>query len=668
MATDPASTTNRDAPDARTVGGARAAILAAAGLALVDAAAAHAIAPAAALSTRLARHLYDAGPTFAAAFVVAACARLLECSSARGRFRRALPFVLLVLASLATAYLTLPDDLSNFAWRVSSSAMQADALLNGLVIVTALGVPIAALIGRSLGARVWTRRVALPVALVAAVANHLVLRGDYPAVHLFLALGAAALAAGALARAPLPRALPPLRPRAAAALLCALSLLCAASLVVPPSDAVALVIARAPGSSLAWFVAGHILPEDEAGLEVDIPPAQAPWFNGRADLADVPPTAPGLVPPDPIVILLVVDSVRVDVLADERRASLFPNLARIATESRVFSAARSPGAQTVYTVSEVFAGKYYSQQYWSEHPAGGIWPHEDTSVRFPELLARAKIPTITFASKVWLVNEYGVVRGFTEETVVLPETTRVRAPDASSLVSPAISRLARGSSGPLFLYLHFLDAHFPYDRGGVLADPFEAYLREISIVDREIGRLRGAIASLGLEDRTVLVVTSDHGEAFGEHGTIYHSKTLYEELLRVPLFFRLPDRAHRRIDEPVSLMDLGPTVLDLFGQPTPGAYMGQSLVPLLRGEASALTRPIVAEGRLKQAIVYPDGLKVIRDQRKRTLEIYDLERDPGELDNVALRSSEGASRVRLLRRFFGAHALRRPGYEPPYRR
>ncbi|UQA60251.1 sulfatase [Polyangium aurulentum] len=668
MATDQAPTTSHEAPEVRTVGGARAAILAAAALALVDAAAAHTIAPAPALSTRLVRHLYDAGPMFAAALVVAACARLLERTAAQGRFRRTLPFVLLALASLGAAYLTLPDDLSNFAWRVSTSAMQADALLNGLVVLTALGVPIAALVGRLLGARGWSRWMAVLAALGAAVVNHLVLRGDYPAVHLFLGLGAAALAGGALARAPLPRALRPLRPRAATALLCALSLLCAASLVVPPPDDVALVIARAPGSSLAWFVAGRILPENEASLEVDIPPAQAAWFNGRADLPDVPPTAPGLVPPDPIVIFLVIDSVRADVLADERLAPRFPNLTRLAAESRVFSAARSPGAQTVYTVSEVFAGKYYSQQYWSEHPAGGLWPHEDTSVRFPELLARAKIPTITFASKVWLVNEYGVVRGFTEETVVLPETTRIRAPDAVSLVAPAIARLSRSNAGPLFLYLHFLDAHFPYDRGGAIADPYEAYLREISVVDREIGRLRGAVTALGLDGRAVLVVTSDHGEAFGEHGTIHHSKTLYEELLRVPLFIRLPDGAHRRIDEPVSLMDLGPTVLDLFGRPTPAAYMGQSLVPLLGGEPRALSRPIAAEGRLKQAIVFPDGVKVIRDQRKRTLEIYDLGRDPGEIDNLALRSGEEASRVRLLRRFFGAHALRRPGYEPPYRR
>src|SRR5690606_37613960 len=106
-----------------------------------------------------------------------------------------------------------------------------------------------------------------------------------------------------------------------------------------------------------------------------------------------------------------------------------------------------------------------------------------------------------------------------------------------------------------------------------------------------------------IADRTVMVVFSDHGEAFGEHGLQEHSRSLYEIMVRVPLIIHVPGVAPRAVDASVSLIDLGPTVLDLAGVATPGRMMGESLVPFLRGEAPVLTRPIVLEGRLKRALV-----------------------------------------------------------------
>jgi arylsulfatase A-like enzyme len=163
-------------------------------------------------------------------------------------------------------------------------------------------------------------------------------------------------------------------------------------------------------------------------------------------------------------------------------------------------------------------------------------------------------------------------------------------------------------------------------------------------------------------------VSADHGEAFGEHATFQHTKTLYDELVRVPLLVRGPGVAPRAIDTRVGLVDLGPTILDLFGVETPASFEGQSLVPLLKGGAPALDRPLVAEGRLRRAMYLPDGLKVIEDDRRKTVEVYDLGRDPGELDNLFDRDpGRSDAAVATLRAFFTAHRSTRAGYRPVYK-
>jgi arylsulfatase A-like enzyme len=101
-----------------------------------------------------------------------------------------------------------------------------------------------------------------------------------------------------------------------------------------------------------------------------------------------------------------------------------------------------------------------------------------------------------------------------------------------------------------------------------------------------------------------------------------------------------------------------------MGQPTPAQFMGQSLVPFLRGKTIKLTRPILAEGRLKQALVLPDGMKVVVDNQNNNVELYNLTADPGELHNLA--DSELLKQpLAMLRRFFEVHT--RPGYKVPYR-
>lgn len=634
------------------------------------------------LATRVVHHLYDAGHALALGLISAAVIdvwRRIRPRPApsgapfRTRLRRgpALDFAALAALAIALGFPVLGDDLANFAARVAGARGGSSALL--LVFTTAgvaLGVPLAALLGWLLD-RAWTRGIGLVVCVGVTWLNHAILHNDYPGAHLYLAWAGAACGGAALAGLELPwreattERARRVRARSAWALRFALAIVAAFTVVVWPGSIVMIELYKTSGAVLAPF-RGRVQSESGGWDTAQIPTESKEWFKSRADLPDIPPSGPA--PADRIVILLFIDSMRYDVLGAPQNAARLPVIGEIRRKSVDFGRARSPGSQTVYTFSAVFSGKYFSQMYWTDKRPDGLWPHEDESVRFPELLAKAGIPTVTFASTRWLINEFGAVRGFTEETVVDPTARVLHEPFGTELAVMSIDRLKKHKGGPLFLFLHFMDPHFPYDRGGRAGTPFERYLDEIVTVDTEIGRLMEAVKTLGMADRTTWIITADHGEAFGEHHTTQHSVSLYEELIRVPLLIHAPGVQPRQVDTPVSLMDLGPTILDWMGVATPPSFMGQSLAPFLRGQTPKLTRPILAEGRLKQVLVYPDNTKVIRDQRRGTLEIYNLDKDRGELRNLhGELADRGAGRAALLKTFFNVHALRRRGYSAPYR-
>jgi hypothetical protein len=428
-----------------------------------------------------------------------------------------------------------------------------------------------------------------------------------------------------------------------------------------PGNQELIVLLREPAAVLAPFLA-ELRPPLAASEK--IPEAQRAWFQDRSTLPDIVPSSPPLVN-DPVVVVVGIDSFRADLMADPHREADLPELFRLQRESTAFATARAPGTSTAPSLTAVFSGLYYSQLYWRLMPGAGpdVYADDDPSPRFPELLSDVGIPTATFDSGGFLLNRFGVVRGFREEQTLRTGRAYAQGPD---VMNAAIARLERHGSGPLFMFLHMLDPHSPYNRGGKRATPFESYVAEVGLVDRELGRLRQTIERLPLRDRTILIVLSDHGEAFGEHGMTWHGTTLYDELLRVPLMIWSRAIGARRVTDPVSLIDLGPTVLDLMGVPTPARYMGQSLVPYLRGEHPKLTRPIVAEARLMRSLITPQGMKIIHDTRSQTVEVFDLARDPAEEKNLFGPDTEEL--LGVLRAFFQIHTLRRPDYQVPYRK
>ncbi|MEE9385458.1 MAG: sulfatase [Nannocystaceae bacterium] len=649
----------REKPAPELLGLARAALLSTFVLALVNAGFIATLAwsrPAVGVERWAQHQALDLGQQLAMGLVAWVLVRA-TCRLPRGRIRPG--WLLFVGLALVLGWALLAPDVTNFSNRMGTPTT-APLLRGGIVLAAAAVLAGTAAVGQCLVKTRW-RGAGVAGAIAGMILNHLVLPHDYPGVHFFLGWMAATLFATVMARFRMPLGRCHGQSQYLGAAVVALA---AWSLLATPPNGVVLCMLAVPGSVTPPFWA-RLRSEGAARYGV-VPRDQKPWFRDRHRLAAIASSTPRVLPGDAVVVLLSIDAVRADLVDRREHDDQLPHLARLRDTSVYFNIARAPGSGTVYTLAAVFSGVYFSQQYWTPHPKQSqLWPHADPGVRFPELLSAAGVPTVTYAGAFWLVNDFGIVRGFSEQAVI---KGRSKYAPAAKLADAIIERIKGHGAGPLFLYSHFLDPHAPYNRGGKTGSAVERWRKEVSIVDRQIGRIRAAIAGSDLASRTMLIVTADHGEAFGEHGTKLHGRTLYEEQVRVPLMFHAPGLSPATVDTPVSLIDLGPTVLDLMGQSTPGLFMGESLVPLLRGEGVRLTRPLVGEQRLKRAIVFRDGVKAIVDERHQTTEVYDLRADPGELHNLVGASKLDPGHVDLVRRFFEAHRLRRGGYVVPYRK
>jgi arylsulfatase A-like enzyme len=195
------------------------------------------------------------------------------------------------------------------------------------------------------------------------------------------------------------------------------------------------------------------------------------------------------------------------------------------------------------------------------------------------------------------------------------------------------------------------------------------YDADIRHVDDYMGRLFRLLEELDLSDRTVVILTSDHGEEFGEHGNWFHAKHLYGEIINVPLIIRLPDRFQRsgRVSVPVSLLDLAPTIAELAGAKRHESWGGTSLLKIAADPSSFETRKVLAENVISsrmdvlymtalqdlstkyfQVRLEKEGLKEgdTEVQVKDRQELYKLKQDPFERVNLAPLFTDLTNRFR----------------------
>lgn len=383
-------------------------------------------------------------------------------------------------------------------------------------------------------------------------------------------------------------------------------------------------------------------------------------------------------------VLISIDTLRADHLgAYGYGRETSPNLDALARESILFERASSVSYHTAESHMAVFTSLYPSVHgVQNANSAEKASPLPAAIPTFVEALKGAGFATVGFHAGGNISPTYGFGRGF--------DSYRWTDSDVSPAVDWVESE-AQKIDGRFFLFFHTYRTHDPYlprppldtmwegeYQGTVLGNAAEfakqlarpddfserrnlfwsnvrrdrvedirrvvaLYDGEVRQVDEEVGRL---LAAIGRLDRKVVVyVMSDHGEEFLEHGRFLHDQ-IYEELLHVPWMVRLPEGRHpMRVAQPVSLLDLAPTLLEMLGVEVPAGIQGRSLVAALAAGRAAPRAAIYAEKvvAFDRETGAPTSLKraLVRDRHKIVLqpdgrqELYDLEADPTEQRNVA---------------------------------
>lgn len=425
----------------------------------------------------------------------------------------------------------------------------------------------------------------------------------------------------------------------------------------PASDGATLTVQVDADGTVTDVWTGRLESADFDTVRVDL----SPWSGRTVKLRFR--TDPGADPTfdyafvaDPIVaarkaapkrvVMIFVDTLRADHLGlygyARDTSAPFDAWAQGAT---VFETALSTAPWTLPSTRAILTGR--APEVWDE--AGTL-----------QAALRARgWATGMFAGNVYLSSNFDMDRDWGLHHVV-------NWPDAEDQVDRALEWLDDTDGRDALLLVHFMDAHLPYsepltyrrryagpgpnaleerfERGDVVKlnpkDPkVRQYIRDrydnnIAYVHDEIGRLLRHVG-----DDAIVVYFSDHGEEFWDHGGFEHGHTLYQELIRVPFVIRVPGVVPSRVPEPVTTMDVTPTVLDALGVSAEGLD-GRSLLPAMRGEPAAreslLTRDLAfgrpLYGMERWGVLHRGAQKYTTHEGKEAL--FDLSRDPGEETNL----------------------------------
>jgi arylsulfatase A-like enzyme len=411
--------------------------------------------------------------------------------------------------------------------------------------------------------------------------------------------------------------------------------------------------------------------------------------------------SPGTAPPPRNVVILVVDTLRADhVGAYGYERDTTPRIDALADTGVLFDFTLAQSNWTVPATASLLTSLYPSEhgagidgdvRLLGETPPNQIRTDAQT---LGELLQANGLRTGLFSANPYLYGRF--TQGF--------DTAEVSRKNAQELTDSALAWLQKTADEPFFLYLQYMDLHQPVEppalyfhyfkvaEGGErgrqhtdwsygqqedLSEPafrrFRAhrialYDGALRYVDAEIGRLVDSLEKLGVAERTLLVVTSDHGEEFWDHAAIEHElggdprglwgighgHSMFQEVLHIPLIFHGAGVSEaRRAGCAARQIDVAPTALDLLGFRPPPEMRGRSLAPFLRRAAQAercLPVPLVAEspayGPNAQAVIWKRRKLIVRQDGVELL--YDLGRDPGEKTDLSVRHPEVAAQLRRM--------------------
>jgi len=346
-------------------------------------------------------------------------------------------------------------------------------------------------------------------------------------------------------------------------------------------------------------------------------------------------------------VIISVDALRQDVAFEG------PTMQKLAEESVVFERGFSPASGTDLSLGSFVTGR--------------IDPYVELDTTVLEALQDAGRTTVAILPREVLryAGKTLLTRGLSRFEVIVNDKHKRDVGGATTSVETSdeaikLLRELRESGRPFVLWVHYFDVHEHLqvessDRDlksiGVSTGSKEAKYRAlVRLVDREIGRF---LKEVDTDPNTMLAVFSDHGESLGEDPRLpnNHGLFLYQPLVSIPVLLRVPGAASRVVKEPVSLLDLGVTLVELLGAERPAGTSGIDLGPFLTavvpGELSRRGAPLVLNESEQWAVLeWP--YKLLVRPADNLVELYDLERDPGERDNVAATNDDVVRRLKSL--------------------
>jgi tetratricopeptide (TPR) repeat protein len=363
------------------------------------------------------------------------------------------------------------------------------------------------------------------------------------------------------------------------------------------------MVAGAAGGAAWWLLRGGA-------------PGQGPGFN---------------------VLLITLDTTRADYLGCYGYpAGHTPNIDRLADEGTRFAQCTAAAPSTLPSHSSIMTATY---PYVHGARDNGHFQLSERNLTLAEIFREAGYVTGAHTAAYVVNHQFGLAQGF--DTYVDCRQAHERRGDA--VCDEALGWLRQNGGQKFFLWVHFFDPHAPYEPPPRFRGRYDQpYVGEIAFADEQVGRLISELSTLGLEDKTLVVVTADHGEGLGQHAEETHLFFVYDTTLSVPLILRCPGRipARRVVEAQVRLIDVAPTVLAFAGLRALPDAQGTDLLPLAVGNVDDLRLAAYGEtlgaylrfGMSPLRCLRVGGWKLIHAP---TPELYNVVADPGETDNLA---------------------------------